>query len=147
MLVGSALLAVAFVMPPDLVARTLAGTLTTWTTWQLTLALIAIVVLEHALREWGALRRLSAGLLGLVRDERVVMAALPALIGFLPSAGGGRPSAPLGDQGGAGPTPTPPRGWLAHYLFPPPWDNTPSARAQGRSARAPPPPPPAAAPA
>ena len=117
MLVGSALLAVAFVMPPDLVARTVAGTLTTWTTWQLTLALIAIVVLEHALREWGALRRLSAGLLGLVRDERVVMAALPALIGFLPSAGGARFSAPLVDEVARSTTATPTVRSFANYWF------------------------------
>src|SRR2546422_5713749 len=117
MLVGSALLAVAFVMPPDLVARTVAGTLTTWTTWQVTLALIAIVVLEHALREWGALRRLSAGLLGLVRDERVVMAALPALIGFLPSAGGARFSAPLVDEVARSTTATPTVRSFANYWF------------------------------
>lgn len=98
MLVGSALLAIAFAMSPAAVAASAWGTLTTWTTWQLTIALVAIVVLEHALREWGALRKLSAGLLGIMRDERLVMAALPALIGFLPSAGGARFSAPLVDE-------------------------------------------------
>jgi integral membrane protein (TIGR00529 family) len=117
MLVGGALLAVAFAMPPDLVARTVGGTLSTWTTWQLTIALVAIVVLEHALREWGALRRLSAGLLGLVRDERLVMAALPALIGFLPSAGGARFSAPLVDEVAASTTATPAVRSFANYWF------------------------------
>ena len=117
MLVGSALLALAFAMPPQLVASTVGGTLTTWTTWQLTIALVAIVVLEHALREWGALRRLSAGLLGLVRDERLVMAALPALIGFLPSAGGARFSAPLVDEVAASTTATPTVRSFANYWF------------------------------
>ena len=117
MLVGGALLAVVFAMPPELVARTVAGTLTTWTTWQLTIALVAIVVLEHALREWGALRRLSTGLLGLIHDERLVMAALPALIGFLPSAGGARFSAPLVDEAAASTTATPAMRSFANYWF------------------------------
>lgn len=117
MLVGSALLAASFAMEPELLARTVGGTLSTWTTWQLTIALVAIVVLEHALREWGALRRLSAGLLGLVRDERVVMAALPALIGFLPSAGGARFSAPLVDEVAASTTATPAVRSFANYWF------------------------------
>lgn len=117
MLAGSALLAVAFAMPADLLAATVAGTLATWTTWQLTIALVAIVVLEHALREWGALRRLASGLLGLVRDERVVMAALPALIGFLPSAGGARFSAPLVDEVAASTDATPALRSFANYWF------------------------------
>ena len=117
MLVGSTLLAIAFAMPPDLVAATVGGTLTTWTTWQLTIALVAIVVLEHALREWGALRRLSSGLLGIVRDERVVMAAIPALIGFLPSAGGARFSAPLVDEVAASTDATPTVRSFANYWF------------------------------
>jgi integral membrane protein (TIGR00529 family) len=117
MLTGSALLAVAFAMPPELVAATVAGTLGTWTTWQLTIALVAIVVLEYALREWGALQRLARGLLGIVRDERVVMAALPALIGFLPSAGGARFSAPLVDEVAASTDATPTLRSFANYWF------------------------------
>lgn len=124
MLVGSALLAVAFAMPPALVAATAAGTLTTWTTWQLTIALVAIVVLEHALREWGALRKLSAGLLGIVRDERVAMAALPALIGFLPSAGGARFSAPLVDEVAASTDASPTMRSFANYWFRHVWNYT-----------------------
>lgn len=117
MLAGSGLLAAVFAMPLDLIARTLGVTLSTWTTWQLTIALVAIVVLEHALREWGALRRLSDGLLGIVRDERVVMAALPALIGFLPSAGGARFSAPLVDEVAKSTDATPTMRSFANYWF------------------------------
>ena len=117
MLAGSALLATAFAMPPSLLAATVGGTLATWTTWQLTIALVAIVVLEHGLREWGALRKLSSGLLGIVRDERVVMAALPALIGFLPSAGGARFSAPLVDEVAAGTNASPATRSFANYWF------------------------------
>ncbi len=117
MLAGSALLAAAFAMPPGLLAETVAGTLATWTTWQLTIALVAIVVLEHGLREWGALRKLTAGLLGIVRDERVVMAALPALIGFLPSAGGARFSAPFVDEVASSTNATPAMRSFANYWF------------------------------
>ncbi len=117
MLAGSALLAVGFEMPRELLATTVWGTLETWTTWQLTIALVAIVVLEHALREWGALRRLTTGILGIVRDERVVMAALPALIGFLPSAGGARFSAPLVDAVAASTDVTPTTRSFANYWF------------------------------
>ncbi len=117
MLAGCALLVVAFGMSPDAVLGTVALTLTTWITWQLTISLASIVVMEHALREWGALRRMSAGLSGLVRDERIAMAALPALIGFLPSAGGARFSAPLVDEAAAGTNASPTLRSFMNYWF------------------------------
>ncbi len=117
MLLGSALLGFVFAVSPEVLGGAVAGTLSTWTTWQLTIALVAIVVLEHALREWGALRKLTSGLLGIVHDERVVMAAIPALIGFLPSAGGARFSAPLVDEVAASTNATPAMRSFANYWF------------------------------
>lgn len=117
MLAGSALLAVVFAMPPLRVATSVGGTLSTWTTWQLAIAFASILVLEHALREWGALRRMTAGVLGIVRDERLAMAALPALIGFLPSAGGARFSAPLVDEAAASTDASPTMRSFVNYWF------------------------------
>src|SRR5438067_1607852 len=63
------------------------------------------------------MRQHSTGLLGVVRDERLVMAALPALIGFLPSAGGARFSAPLVDEVAASTTASPALRSFANYWF------------------------------
>lgn len=117
MVSASALLVVLFGMTPAAIAAALTRTATTWTTWQLAIALAAIIVLEHALREWGALARVTRGLAGLVRDERIVMAALPALIGFLPSAGGARFSAPLVDEAAAGTSASPRMRSYFNYWF------------------------------
>jgi uncharacterized protein len=75
-------------------------TVTTWSNLELILALAFIMLLEDILRREGILRRMVAALRGLVRDPRVVMATLPALVGLLPSAGGARFSAPMVEEVG-----------------------------------------------
>ena len=57
-----------------------------------------ILVLEKSLRTCGLFERLLSSLRTVVPDRRVVMAALPALIGFLPSFGGVLFSAPMVEE-------------------------------------------------
>jgi hypothetical protein len=61
-----------------------------------------ILVLEKSLRACGLFDRLLSSLRTVVPDRRVVMAALPALIGFLPSFGGVLFSAPMVEEAALG---------------------------------------------
>jgi len=58
-------------------------------------ALYLITLLEKTMRHSGSQSRLVSGLMNLSGDPRIPMAALPAIIGLLPSPGGARFSAPL----------------------------------------------------
>jgi len=61
-------------------------------------ALYLIIVLEAVMRRSGLIDRLVSGLKDLSGDPRFPMAALPAIIGLLPSPGGARLSAPLVEE-------------------------------------------------
>lgn len=61
-------------------------------------ALILISMLEILMRNTGAQGRLVSGMKTMSRDHRFAMAALPAIIGLLPSPGGARFSAPLVEE-------------------------------------------------
>jgi integral membrane protein (TIGR00529 family) len=63
-------------------------------------ALVLIQFLEAVLRKTGLLEQMVVSLNHLVRDRRLVMLFLPAFLGFLPSAGGARFSAPLVAEAG-----------------------------------------------
>lgn len=65
-------------------------------------ALILISGLEYVLRNTGLLKQMVESLKKILGDKRLVMASLPAIIGFLPSPGGARFSAPIvGEVSGA----------------------------------------------
>lgn len=61
-------------------------------------ALILISMLEIVMRQTGSQGRLVSGMKTLAKDHRFAMAALPAIIGLLPSPGGARFSAPLVEE-------------------------------------------------
>jgi len=61
-------------------------------------ALILISLLEIVMRRTGSQGRLVSGMKNLSPDHRFAMAALPAIIGLLPSPGGARFSAPLVEE-------------------------------------------------
>ncbi len=69
---------------------------------KLLLALYLIMMLENILRTKGVLDRMMRACQALIPDGRVIMASLPAFIGFLPSLGGALFSAPLVDQAAQG---------------------------------------------
>jgi hypothetical protein len=62
---------------------------------ELLAALALIMVLEYILRNSGTFELMVGSLQAVVSDRRVVMAILPAVLGFLPSAGGAVFSAPM----------------------------------------------------
>lgn len=61
-------------------------------------ALILISMLEIVMRQTGSQGLLVSGMKTLSKDHRFAMAALPAIIGLLPSPGGARFSAPLVEE-------------------------------------------------
>ncbi len=76
--------------------------LTSTSTLTLFGALFLISLLENIMRHSGSLNRLVSGLKNLSGDPRFAMAALPAIIGMLPSPGGARFSAPLVEEASQG---------------------------------------------
>lgn len=62
---------------------------------EMTLTLMLTMVMEHILRTTGMLKRMVSSLSTSVPDRRIVMAAMPAMIGMLPSPGGAVFSAPM----------------------------------------------------
>lgn len=80
---------------PVRVAKTVVSSVLSFETLNIALVLILILLLENVMDRLGLLDRMVSSLGVLVRDRRIVMASLPALIGFLPSAGGALFSAPM----------------------------------------------------
>ena len=62
------------------------------------LATFGIMLLSQLYRETGVINRLSESLSRIIQNPKIVSSALPAVIGFLPVAGGALMSAPLVDS-------------------------------------------------
>jgi integral membrane protein (TIGR00529 family) len=79
--------------------------------------LLLTMVMEHILRSTGMLKRMVSSLSAALPDRRVVMAAMPAMIGMLPSPGGAVFSAPMVHEA-AGEAPiTPEQKALINYWY------------------------------
>ncbi|WP_298432940.1 DUF401 family protein [Geobacter sp.] len=95
MVAGSLFLALLYLTPP---LRFLSGV---WTalaspeSLEMTATLVFTMIMENILRTTGTLKRMVASLSELLPDPRLVMAAMPAMIGMLPSPGGAVFSAPM----------------------------------------------------
>lgn len=95
MIVAAVFMGMLFKMPAIAIARTALKGAIAPGTLEMVGTLVLIMFLEDILRRNGFLDRMLRSLKGLARDERLVMAFLPAFIGLLPSAGGARFSAPM----------------------------------------------------
>ena len=62
------------------------------------LATFGIMLLSQLYKETGEITRLSESLSSIVKNPKIVLSVLPAIIGFLPVAGGALMSAPLVDS-------------------------------------------------
>ncbi|GLI39882.1 DUF401 family protein [Geobacter hydrogenophilus] len=95
MALGAAFLAFSYLTPP---LRFLGGV---WTALaspralEMTATLVFTMIMEHILRTTGTLRRMVASLSEILPDSRLIMGAMPAMIGMLPSPGGAVFSAPM----------------------------------------------------
>jgi integral membrane protein (TIGR00529 family) len=86
-------------------------------------ATFAIMWLSQLYKETGLIRQLSDSLGGLIRNPKVILGLLPAVIGFLPVAGGALMSAPLVDSEAEKLKMSPDRKayvnlWFRHTIFP-----------------------------
>ncbi|MDO8673804.1 MAG: DUF401 family protein [Dehalococcoidia bacterium] len=95
MMIAAATLGLLFGMNALSIGRTfLTGTLDD-DTLSLIVILVLIMFLENLMRKTLILQRMVNALKILIKDHRLVMALLPAFIGFLPSPGGAMFSAPM----------------------------------------------------
>ena len=93
--IGALLLSVIYLTPPrDFIKATLTAVFSP-KSLDMTMTLRLTMVMEHILRTSGMLTRMVSSLSAALPDRRVVMAAMPALIGLLPSPGGAVFSAPM----------------------------------------------------
>lgn len=90
-----------YISPLKLVSL-LYASLTSRSTLSIFAALYLITLLEKVMRKSGSQAKLVSGLMHISGDPRISMAALPAIIGLLPSPGGARFSAPLVEEASKG---------------------------------------------
>lgn len=95
MLAGSTIL---FILSEPTLAKLATAALRTATshsTWEILFALYFVMCLEYQFRTGGIIDGLMATARSLLRSDRVLLAMMPAFLGFLPSLGGAIFSAPL----------------------------------------------------
>lgn len=100
LLLASIAVSTLFAYPLLSVARDVWLTAVDLLTLQLVLAVVLIMTLSELLRQTGGLEAMVKGLQALIPNGRIVIAALPALVGLLPMVGGAMFSAPLVDAVG-----------------------------------------------
>lgn len=66
-----------------------------WSTWEVMLAMYFVMALEHLLRTQGILDGFMASIRQILKSDRILLAFMPAFLGFLPSMGGALFSAPM----------------------------------------------------
>lgn len=100
--IGALLLALIYLTSPLRIFMALERALFDPRSLEMTITLMLTMVMENILRTTGMLKRMVASLSSALADSRVVMAAMPAMIGMLPSPGGAVFSAPMVEEASAG---------------------------------------------
>lgn len=95
MLLGSLLLALLYLTPPRKYLDAVVTATLSRKSLEMTAALVFTMIMENILRTTGTLKKMVESLFELLPDPRIVMAAMPAVIGMLPSPGGAVFSAPM----------------------------------------------------
>jgi integral membrane protein (TIGR00529 family) len=117
MLLGAVLLGSVYLIGPVEQAKVILASSIDIVTIDVVAALALIMVLENILRKKGVLKRMMDSLVNVARDRRIAMAALPGVIGLLPSAGGAAFSAPMVQEAAADADITPERKAFVNYWF------------------------------
>jgi len=100
LLLASVAVGLLFARPLPEIGRDILLTTVDLLTLRLALVVVLIMILAELLRQTGGLEEMVESLQALVSNGRIVVAALPALIGLLPMIGGAMFSAPLVDEVG-----------------------------------------------
>ncbi|MBT1075726.1 DUF401 family protein [Geobacter grbiciae] len=122
MALGAAFLAFSYLTPP---LRFLSGAwvaLASPKSLEMTATLVFTMIMEHILRTTGTLRRMVASLSEVLPDSRLIMAAMPAMIGMLPSPGGAVFSAPMVREASAHLTLPADQKAFINYWYRHPWE-------------------------
>jgi len=115
--IGALVLGLIYLTPPRDFLRAATLALFSPKSIEMTVTLLLTMVMEHILRSTGMLKRMVSSLSAALPDRRVVMAAMPAMIGMLPSPGGAVFSAPMVHEA-AGEAPiTPEQKALINYWY------------------------------
>jgi len=122
MAVSSIILSVLYLFKPSDFLNAFLKASTDKTTVVLIIALMLIRVFENIMRKRGLIQEMMDSFRGLVRDRRVLMASMPALIGLLPSMGGALFSAPMVEEASGGTKMTAERKAFVNYWFRHPWE-------------------------
>lgn len=93
--IGAVVLAFLYLTPPHDFFKAAATGILAPKSLEMTMTLMLTMVMENILRSTGMLKRMVSSLSGSLRDRRLVMAAMPTMIGMLPSPGGAVFSAPM----------------------------------------------------
>lgn len=122
MLIASLILGIIFKMSALQIIKSSLNGIIEPPTINLALALTLILIFENILRKTETLKKMMSSLSGLVRDSRIIMASMPALIGLLPSAGGAVFSAPMVDEASSSLNISRERKAFINYWFRHPWE-------------------------
>jgi len=98
--------------------------LLTPSTWEILLALYLVMCLEFQLRTSGTIDNLMSASRSLFKSDKVLLALMPAFLGFLPSIGGAIFSAPLVERAAASYQLSPERKTAINYWFRHIWECT-----------------------
>lgn len=93
--IGAVALGIIYLTPPLQFLKAAVVAIFAPKSIEMTMTLMLTMVMENVLRSTGMLKRMVSSLSRAVPDRRFVMAALPAMIGMLPSPGGAVFSAPM----------------------------------------------------
>jgi uncharacterized protein len=92
---GAVILALLYLTPPQqFIAGVFRASLAP-NSLEMTAMLVFTMIMENILRTTGTLKRMVESLSEILPDSRLIMAAMPAMIGMLPSPGGAVFSAPM----------------------------------------------------
>jgi len=93
--VGALLLALLYLTPPLKFLGGVYRAVMAPVSMEMTGMLVFTMIMENILRKTGTLKRMVESLSEMLPDSRLIMAAMPAMIGMLPSPGGAVFSAPM----------------------------------------------------
>lgn len=115
--IGAAVLGIVYLTPPLEFLKAVAAAVFAPKSLEMTLTLTLTMVMENILRTTGMLKRMVSSLSTAIPDRRFVMAAMPAMIGMLPSPGGAVFSAPMVDEAAGEASLSPEHKALINYWY------------------------------
>jgi integral membrane protein (TIGR00529 family) len=115
--IGSLILGIIYLTPPLQFLKATTVAVFSLKSLEMTLTLMLTMVMEHILRTTGMLKRMVSSLSTSVPDRRFVMAAMPAMIGMLPSPGGAVFSAPMVNEAAGNADVAPEQKALINYWY------------------------------